>query len=133
VREKRGLAYTVDTELVPRKHAGIFAGGVGTRGDKAVESLDIIKREIKRMADDGPTQKELDEAKAYVTGSYGLRFDTSDKIAGQLIAVQMDGLGIDYFDRRNAEIEAVTLDQVKAAAKKYLSGEMAVSIVGPKS
>ncbi len=133
VREKRGLAYTVDTELIPRQHAGIFAGGVGTRGDKAQESLEIIKREIKRMADEGPTQRELDDAKAYVTGSYGLRFDTSDKIAGQLIAVQMDNLGIDYFDRRNAEIQAVTLDQVKAAAKKYLSGEMAVSIVGPKS
>lgn len=133
VREKRGLAYTVDTELVPRKHAGIFAGGVGTRGDKAAESLDIIKREIKRMADEGPTQKELDEAKAYVTGSYGLRFDTSDKIASQLIAVQMDNLGIDYFDRRNAEIEAVTLDQVKAAARKYLSGDVAVVIVGPKN
>jgi zinc protease len=132
VREKRGLAYTVDTEMIPRQHAGLIAGGVGTRGDKAVESLDIIRREIKRMADEGPTQAELDEAKAYVIGSYGLRFDTSEKIASQLIAVQSDNLGIDYFDRRNAEIEAITLDQVKAAAKKYLSGDLAVVVVGPK-
>jgi zinc protease len=133
VREKRGLAYSVDTELIPRQYAGIWAGGVGTRGEKAMESLDIIRQQIKRMAAEGPTQAELDEAKAFVIGSYGLRFDTSDKIAGQLLAVQIDGLGIDYFDRRNAEVQAVTLDQVKAAAKKFLSGDLAVVVVGPKS
>jgi zinc protease len=133
VREKRGLAYSVDTELVPRQHAGIFIGGVGTRGEKAEESLEIIKAQIKRMVDVGPTQAELDAAKDFIIGSYGLRFDTSDKIAGQLLAVQIDNLGIDYFDRRNAEVKAVTLDQVRAAAKKYLSDDMAVVIVGPKS
>jgi zinc protease len=132
VREKRGLAYSVDTELAPRQHAGIFIGGVGTRGEKAMESLDIIRQQIKRMADNGPTPAELDAAKDYVIGSYGLRFDTSDKIAGQLLAVQIDNLGIDYFDRRNAEVQAVTLDQVKAAAKKYLSGDLSVVVVGPK-
>ena len=132
VREKRGLAYSVDTELVPREHAGIFIGGVGTRGEKTDESLEIIKAQIKKMADTGPTQEELDAAKAFVIGSYGLRFDTSEKIAGQLLAVQIDNLGIDYFDRRNAEVQAVTLDQVKAAAKKYLAGDLTVVIVGPK-
>jgi zinc protease len=133
VREKRGLAYSIDTELIPRAHAGIFIGGVGTRGEKADESLDIIKQQIQRMADTGPTQAELDAAKAFVIGSYGLRFDTSEKIAGQLLAVQIDDLGIDYFDRRNAEVQAVTLDQVKAVAKKYLSNGLSVVIVGPKS
>lgn len=131
VREKRGLAYSVDTAVAPHKHAGLWVGGVGTRGEKANESLDIIRQQIKRMAETGPTQAELDAAKAYVIGSYGLRFDTSDKIASQLLAVQIDNLGIDYFDRRNAEVQAVTLDQVKAAASKYLSGELAIVIVGP--
>jgi zinc protease len=133
VREKRGLAYSVDTELLPRQHTGLWIGGVGTRGEKAAESLDIIRQQVKRMVEQGPTQTELDEAKDFVIGSYGLRFDTSEKIAGQLLAVQIDNLGIDYFDRRNAEVKAVTLDQVKAAAKKYLSGDMTVVTVGPKS
>ena len=132
VREKRGLAYSVDTQLAPRQHSGLFIGGVGTRGEKAAESLDIIRAQIKRMVDTGPTAAELEAAKAYVIGSYGLRFDTSENIAGQLLAVQVDGLGIDYFDRRNAEVQAVTLDQVKAAGRKYLSGDLSVSIVGPK-
>jgi zinc protease len=133
VREKRGLAYSVDTQLIPRAHTGLFVGGVGTRGEKAAESLDIIRQQIKRMAETGPTQAELDAAKAFIIGSYGLRFDTSSGTAGQLLAVQMDNLGIDYFDRRNSEVQAVTLDQVKAAAKKYLSGELTVVIVGPKT
>jgi zinc protease len=133
VREKRGLAYSIDTELLPRQHTGLWIGGVGTRGEKAAESLDIIKSQVKRMVDEGPTQKELDDAKDYVIGSYGLNFDTSDKISGQLLAVQIDNLGIDYFDKRNAQVQAVTLDQVKAAAKKYLSGDLTVAVVGPKS
>ncbi len=133
VREKRGLAYTVDTQLAPREHSGLFAGGVGTRGAKADESLTIIREQIKKMADVGPTQKELDDAKAYIIGSYALRFDTSDKIAGQLLAIQTDNLGIDYIDRRNKLVEAVTLEDVKAAAKKILSNELTVVIVGPEA
>ena len=133
VREKRGLAYSVDTQLAPRDHSGLFVGGVGTRPDRAEESLRLIREQIKRMADEGPTQAELDAAKAYIIGSYALRFDTSDKIAGQLLAIQLDNLGIDYIDRRNGLVEAVTLDQVKAAARRILSNELTVSIVGPKA
>ncbi|MDR3375133.1 MAG: pitrilysin family protein [Ancalomicrobiaceae bacterium] len=133
VRVKRGLAYTVDTELAPRSHSGLFVGGLGTRPEKAAESLDIVRSELKRMAETGPTQTELDEAKAYITGSYGLRFDTSEKIATQLMAVQLDDLGIDYFERRNKLVEAVTLDDVRAAAKKILSHELTIAIVGPKA
>ncbi|MDR3495416.1 MAG: pitrilysin family protein [Ancalomicrobiaceae bacterium] len=133
VRVKRGLAYTVDTELVPRDHSGLFIGGLGTRPEKAAESLDIVRSQLKRMAETGPTETELAEAKAYLTGSYALRFDTSGKIATQLMAVQLDDLGIDYFDQRNKLIEAVTLDQVKAAAKDILSHDLTVAIVGPKA
>ena len=70
VREKRGLAYSVDTQLAPRDHSGLFVGGVGTRPDRAEESLRLIREQIKRMADEGPTQAELDAAKAYIIGSY---------------------------------------------------------------
>ena len=50
------------------------------------QSLDVIKAELKRMASDGPTAAELDNAKNYLTGSYALRFDTNPKIANQLLA-----------------------------------------------
>jgi zinc protease len=132
VREKKGLAYSVSTGLSPMSHAGLWVGSVGTRADKVDESLAIIRAEIARMRDVGPSDKELAEAKAFLTGSYPLRFDTSDKIAGSLLAIQIDDLGIDYIDRRNGLIEALTIDDIRRAARRVFAGEPTVVTVGPK-
>lgn len=132
IREKRGLTYGVGTYLTPYDHAGLFVGGLGTSADKADEAIALIRQELTRMAADGPTEKELADAKAYLTGSYALRFDTSSKIARQLLAIQLDRLGIDYVRTRNAQINAVTLDQVKAAARRILdAGAPTIVTVGP--
>lgn len=132
VREKRGLAYGVNTSLIPYDHMGLILGSTATRADRADETLKIVLEQVNRMATKGPTQAELDSAKRYLTGSYALRFDSSGKIASQLVALQNAGLGIDYFDRRNAEIEAVTLDDVNRVAQRLLAGkEPTVVSVGP--
>jgi zinc protease len=57
-------------------------------------------------------------------------FDTSGKIAAQLVQIQIDGRGIDYIDRRNSLVEAVTLADVKRVAKRLLDGGMLVTVVG---
>jgi zinc protease len=131
VREKRGLAYSVHTSVQPFKHTSIFAGGVATKNEEIVQSLDLIRAELKRIAHDGPTEKELTDAKNYLTGSFALRFDSNAKIANQLVYLWMEDLGIDYVDKRNAEIEAVTLDDLKRVAKRLFEGrELIVTIVG---
>lgn len=130
VREKRGLAYSVYSSLAPMQHAGLFIGGVSTRNDRAAESLAIILGEIRQIAAEGPSEEELAKAKSFLIGSYPLRFDTSAKIAGQLLEIQLEDLGIDYIDRRNALVEAVTAADVKRAANRFLTGEMLVTLVG---
>jgi zinc protease len=130
VREKRGLAYGVDSSLVWMKHTALILGGTATRADKIGETLKIIDQEIKRLAENGPTADELSKAKAYLKGSYVLNLDTSRKIAGALLQIQVDNLGIDYIDRRDAEIDAVTLDDAKRVAKRLLDGKMLVTVVG---
>lgn len=131
VREKRGLAYSVATYLYPLRHAALFIGQVATENERVSESLDVIRAEIARLAADGVTEKELADAKTYLTGSYPLRFDTNDKIAGQLIAIQEADLGIDYITRRNGLIEAVTQDDIKRVAKRLLGSEnLIVTVVG---
>jgi zinc protease len=131
VREKRGLAYSVYSHLAPLDHAPLFMGGTSTKNERAAESLDLIEQEIRALAKDGPTQEELDLAKKYLIGSYGLNFDTSTKIAGQLVRIQMEDLGIDYMDRRNDLVEAVTLeDAVRTAKRLYGEGKLLVSVVG---
>jgi zinc protease len=130
VREKRGLAYGVRTALYWMDHANVLVGGTATRADKAGETLTILDAEMHRLATEGPTQKELDEAKAYLKGSYALSFDTSGKIASQLVQIQLDRLGIDYPERRNALIEAVTLDDAKRVARRLLDGKSLTVVVG---
>ncbi len=131
IREKRGLAYTVWSALAAYDHTGLFLAGTSTRAEKAAESERIMREEIERMATGGPTEKELADAKRYLTGNYALRFDSSGKIAEQLVGLQQDGLPIDYFQTRNALVEAVTLEDVKRAAKRILDQTPTVVTVGP--
>ena len=130
IREKRGLAYSVGTGLIPYDHSGAYVAAAATRSDAASEAIDIMKSEIVRFANEGPSEDELRKAKAYLTGSYALRFDASRKIARQLIGIQLDNLGIDYIDTRNDKIEAVTIDDVKRAAKRLYGGPISVVTVG---
>jgi len=131
VREKRGLTYGVGFGLSPMEHAGLYVGSLGTRNEKAGEALAVVKETLKKLAEDGPTQAELDDVKTFLTGSYALRFDTNDKIAGQLLGILEEDLGIDYINKRNAMVEAITLDQVKAQAKRLLDSErLIVTVVG---
>ena len=130
VREKRGLAYSIRTGLLPLEHAALLTGATGTRADKMADTLAIIEAEFARFAETGPSEEELAKAKSFLQGSYALAFDTSTKIAGQLVQIQLDDLGIDYIDRRNSLIEAVTPADVKRVAKRLLDGPMLFTVVG---
>lgn len=131
VREKRGLAYSVYSQLAPLEHGPLHLGGTSTKNERAAESLSIIEEQIRSLAAEGPSADELDKAKKYLTGSYALGFDTSTKIAGQLVRIQADDLGMDYMDRRNDLVMAVTLeDAARTARRLYGDGSLAIAVVG---
>jgi zinc protease len=131
VREKRGLAYSVYSQLVAHDQAAMFTGSTSTKNERAAESLAVIEKEILSLSDLGPSEEELDKAKKYLIGSYALRFDTSTKIAGQLVSLQTDGFGVDYLDERNRLIAAVTMEDAKRVAKRLLGdGKLLVTIAG---
>lgn len=130
VREKRGLAYSVYESLLWMDHSAVFVGNTGTRADRAGETVDAIEKEVRRIAEEGPTQKELDEAKSYLKGSQMLALDTSSKLAQALLQYQIDKLPIDYIEKRNAIVDAVTLDDAKKAAKRLWGEGLLTVIVG---
>jgi len=130
VREKRGLAYSVYQTLLWMDHSALFIGNTGTRADRAGETLDAVEKEIRRMAEEGPTQQELDEAKSYLKGSQMLQLDTSSKLASGLLQYQLDRLPIDYLEKRNAIVDAVTLADAKAIAKRLWGQGLLTVIVG---
>jgi zinc protease len=130
VREKRGLAYGVYDSLTWLDHASVLIGGTATRSAVTGEAIDIIEAETHRLADSGPIEQEVTDAKSYLEGSFALGLDTSSKVAGQLIQMQLDNLGIDYIDRRSSLIEAVTLADTKRVAKRLLDAGLLVTVVG---
>lgn len=130
VREKRGLAYSVYETLLWMDHSALFIGNTGTRADRAGETVDAVNKEIRRIAEDGPTQTELDEAKSYLKGSQMLALDTSSKLASALLQYQIDKLPIDYIEKRNAIVDAVTLDDAKKAARRLWGQGLLTVVVG---
>jgi zinc protease len=130
IREKRGLAYSVSDNLVWLDHAAVLLGGTATRADRAGETVDLIEQEIHHFAESGPTAGELTEAKRYLNSAFVLNLDSSTKIAGLLVQLQLDGFGTDYITRRGAMIEAVTLDDARRVTKRLLDKGLLVTVVG---
>ena len=130
VREKRGLAYSVSGSLAWMDHSALFVGSTGTRADRASETVDAITSVVQHMAQDGPTEQELDEAKSYLKGSRLLSLDTSAKLASAMLQYQLDRLPIDYLERRNAMVDAVTIDQARQVARRLWGDGLLTVIVG---
>ncbi|MBA4492324.1 pitrilysin family protein [Paracoccus sp. S1E-3] len=122
IREKRGLTYGVSTALSNAVNGASWVGGMASSNASAAEATDLVKLEWGRMAE-GVTEKELTDAKTYLTGEYPLRWDGNSKIAGILVGMQLIGLPIDYPDTRNAKIEAVTAEDVARVARERLDPE----------
>lgn len=120
VREKRGLTYGVYSYLAPKDYAELMMGQVASSNDRIAEAIKVIRDEWARLASDGVTEQELEDAKKYLTGAYPLRFDGNSTIAKILAGMQMDNLPIDYADTRNDKVNAVTQDDIKRVAARLI-------------
>ena len=131
VREKRGLTYGVYSYLAPKTWGPIYVGRVSSSNDRIAEAVQVIRDEWSKLSEEGVTQKELDDAKTYLTGAYPLQFDGNGQIASILVSMQVNGLPIDYVTTRNAKMEAVTLEDVNRVARDFLDPEnLHVVVVG---
>lgn len=123
IREKRGLTYGVGTGLSNGLYGETWQGGMASANDKVAEALGLIRSEWDRLGRDGVTDKELADAKTYLTGEYPLRFDGNGKIAGILAGMQLIGLPADYVNTRNAKVQAVTKADVQRVAQRLLHAD----------
>jgi zinc protease len=129
VREKRGLAYSVHSNLFPYQHGAVFVGNVATKNEAVAQSLDVIEAELRRLAAEGPSPDELANAKSYLTGAYALRFESSSGIANQLLWIRIEDLGIDYVDKRNEMIDKVSLGDIKRVAKRLIEADRLITTI----
>jgi zinc protease len=130
VREKRGLAYSVYTQLFDLDHGPLWIGGVATKNEQAGLSISLIRQELAKLAAGEVGEQDLADAKTYLTGSFALRLTSNDQVAKTLVSMLDVGLGRDYLERRNGLIDAVTLDDVRRVAKRLYSDEPLFAIAG---
>jgi zinc protease len=132
VRVKRGLTYGIGAYIVPMDHGALTIGQVATVADRMPETIEVVRDEWSKIAEEGVTEEELEKAKLYLTGAYPLRFDGNGRIASILVGMQMDDLPIDYVATRNEKIEAITLDEANRVAKRVFQPEnLGFVVVGP--
>lgn len=130
VREQRGLTYSVFTYLAPRDHSAMFGGGASTRPERAQETLDVMRDVIAQFLADGPTEEELAGAKDFLIGSYPLRFDSSAKIAEQLVGMQTEDIPVSYMTQRAELIRAISVEDIRRVAARILEAPLSLVIVG---
>ncbi len=127
---KQGLASRpFPLRWCPLDAAAIYMGGVSTENSRVGESLSVIRAEWARMRDHGVTEAELRDARTYLTGSFPLRFTSTNRIARILVSMQFNDLGIDYIARRNGFIEAVTGEDIARVAKSLLKPDGLIVVV----
>lgn len=129
IRDNRGLAYSVYSGFAAQKEPGAFSVTIQTKNESANEVIAETLKEIRRIQSEPVSEKELNDAKAYLTGSFPLRMDTSAKIAGMLTSIEIYGLGLDYPRKYPALINAVTREDLRRVAKKYLHPDNMLIVV----
>jgi zinc protease len=128
VREKRGLTYGVASYFTPGLHAGAFTLGLQTRPDQAAQAVEISQQVVARFVAEGPTEAELRAAKDNLVGGFALRIDSNRKLLDNIASVAWNNLPLDYLDTWTAQVEKVTVDQIKAAFARKLQPERMVTV-----
>jgi zinc protease len=134
IRERQGMAYYVYSTMDSSLAAGPLTVRAGVVADNVERTLNSIDEELRRVLNDGLTQKELDESKRFLIGSIPRQLETNASIAGFLLSCEFHALGTDYDVRLPAIIEEVTLDDANAVAARLMSLDRAqIVVAGPWS
>lgn len=130
IREKEGLTYGGYSVLVLRDKSDLITAGFSATKDKFIPAVKMFKNEWRKTAESGFTAEELQTAKNYLTSSYNLRFTSIAGIAEMLAYMQKYDLGLDFLQKRNGYVEAVTLEQINQVAAKYFTDKMLQAEIG---
>jgi zinc protease len=129
VRDKRGFAYSVYSYFAPLKQPGPFQIGLQTKRSQADEALQVTRAIIEDYVKDGPTAEELTAAKANLVGSFPLRLDSNRKILENVANIGFYGLPLDYLDRYQERIQAVTAEEVRQAFARHVKPDNLVTVM----
>ncbi len=131
VREKRGLTYGIFAFQLPLDQSALLRGGVSSDNARVAEAIQVLREIWADMAENGPTEQEVKDAKTYINGSFPLRLENSRAISGILTSVQRENLGIDYLAQRASLIDEPSMEDLRRVAKRlFLPEELSIVVVG---
>ncbi len=129
VRQKRGLAYSAYSYFSPRQVPGPFVIGMQTRRDQADEALAVTRKTLRDFVSNGPTEKELLAAKQNIVGGFPMRIDSNRKIHEYLAVIGFYNLPVSYLEDFVANIERVTVADIKTAFARHVDPDKLVTVV----
>jgi len=129
IREDRGLVYSVYSYFMPMESNGPFEMALQTRNDQAAEAADLMQQQLVEFIAKGPTDKELEHAKKNITGGFPLKIDSNKKIVEYLAVIGFYDLPLDYLDRFNERVLAVTPQQIQDAFRRRVPVDRMIRVV----
>ncbi|HLF24572.1 MAG TPA: insulinase family protein, partial [Burkholderiales bacterium] len=129
IREKRGYSYSVYSFFQPTRVAGPFTLGLQTRNAQRDKAIAVAEEVLGDYVKNGPTAQELEAAKRNLTGGFPLRLDSNKKLAENLAFIGFYGLPLTYFDDFVARVDAVTIEQIRAAFKRHIHPDREATVV----
>src|SRR6267142_2983259 len=134
LREEKGYTYGAYSNLDARRTAGTFRATAEVRTAVTGDSLKEFFYELNRIRTEPVSQKEIADAKSYLTGVFPIRLETQEGLIDQLVQIKMLDLPDNYLEIYRNRIQEVTIEQIQAVAKKYVKpDEAAIVIVGDGS
>jgi zinc protease len=131
LREEKGYTYGAYSNLDTRRTAGTVRATAEVRTPVTGDSLKEFFYELNRIRTEPVTEKEITDAKSYLTGVFPIRLETQEGLTDQLVQTKMLGLPDDYLQVYRQHVQAVTVDQIQTVAQKYVKpDEAAIVIVG---
>ncbi len=132
VREEQGLAYYSFSRVDGGPGPGPWRVIAGVNPDNVEQAITSIRAEIRRICEERVEETELEDNKAFITGSLPLRLETNEGVAGTIINMERYGLGLDYVQRYASLINEITAERVQAVAQRWLDPDAyALAIAGP--
>ncbi len=131
VRDTRGLTYGIGTRVASETLPGYWSLGVTVAPENRRKAESATREVLAKFLSEGATAQEITAAKSEFTGSFQVGLATNGGMAGEIISVEMLGLGLSYMDDYAAKVAAVTPDEINAAARKYFDAKtLVVSAAG---
>jgi zinc protease len=134
LREEKGYTYGAYTNLDARRTAGTFRATAEVRTPVTGDSLKEFFYELNRIRNERVSEKEISDAKSYLTGVFPIRLETQEGLTDQLVQIKMLRLPDEYLTLYRDRVQAVTLEEIQTVAQKYVKpDEAAVIVVGDGS